>query len=126
MMVAGIAAGYMGSIDGWALQQFDKLLARYDGGDRVMLRSVVQFDVERMIERTLLTAKDGEDSALLKKIQLLRFRVDPVVSDEANRFLRMLADRCGVRPPEVDPKRRDISELVLALSRCMKTQNMHM
>ena len=123
MMVAGIAAGYMGSIDGWALQQFDKLLARYDGGDRVMLRSVVQFDVERMIERTLLTAKDGEESALLKKIQLLRFRVDPVVSDEANRFLRMLADRCGVRPPEVDPKRRDISELVLALSRCMKEQN---
>lgn len=124
MMVAGIAAGYMGSIDGWALQQFDKLLARYDGGDRVMLRSVVQFDVERMIERTLLTAKDGEESSLLKKIQLLRFRVDPVVSDEANRFLRALAARCGIKPPEVDPKRRDISELVLALSRCMKSQNM--
>ncbi|HOW53515.1 MAG TPA: hypothetical protein PLR60_02580 [Syntrophorhabdaceae bacterium] len=124
MMVAGIAAGYMGSIDGWALQQFDKLLARYDGGDRVMLRSVVQFDVERMIERTLLTAKDGEESALLKKVQLLRFRVDPVVSDEANRFLRALAIHCGVEPPEVDPKRRDISELVLALSRCMKSQNM--
>ena len=31
------------------LQQFDTLLARYDGGDRVMLRSVVQYDIENLI-----------------------------------------------------------------------------
>ncbi len=125
MMVAGMAAGYMGSIDGWVLQQFDRLLARYDGGDRVMLRSVVQFDVENLIERTLATARDGEENLLLKKIQLLRFGVDPVVSDEANRFLRAMASRCGVESPRFDAKRKDINELVVALSRWTKAQAVH-
>ena len=123
-MVAGMAAGYMGRIDQWVLQQFDRLLARYDGGDRVMLRSVVQFDVENLIERTLITARDGEENALLSKIQLLRFRVDPVVSDEANRFLGAMASRCGIHSPEADLKRKDIRELVLALSRQMKASMM--
>jgi hypothetical protein len=77
MMVAGMAAGYMGSIDGWVLQQFDRLLARYDGGDRVMLRSVVQFDVDNLIERALITAGDGDENSLLNKIQLLRFGSTP-------------------------------------------------
>lgn len=122
MMVAGMAAGYMGGIDGWVLQQFDRLLARYDGGDRVMLRSVVQFDVENLIERALATAGEGEENLLLKKIQLLRFGVDPVVSDEANRFLRAMASRCGIRSPQFDAKKKDINELVLTLSRWMKTQ----
>ena len=122
MMVAGMAAGYMGSIDGWILQQFDRLLARYDGGDRVMLRSVVQFDVENLIERTLITAREGEESTLLNKIQLLRFRVDPVVSDEANRFLGAMASRHGIQLPEILLKRKDIRELVLALSERMKAQ----
>jgi hypothetical protein len=122
MMVAGMAAGYMGSIDGWILQQFDTLLARYDGGDRVMLRSVVQFDIENLIERTLITARDGEENALLNKIQLLCFGVDPIVSNQAEKFLGTLAGRYGISSPGVILKRKDIRELVLALSRRMKAQ----
>lgn len=120
IMVAGIAAGYMGSIDGWILQQFDSLLGRYDGGDRVVLRSVVQFDVENLIERTLLVAKDEEENALLNKIQRLRFGVDPVVSDQANKVLRAMACRYGVYLPEAVLKRRGIGELVMMLSRKIK------
>jgi hypothetical protein len=120
MMVAGMAAGFMGSIDGWMLQQFDTLLARYDGGDRVMLRSVVQFDIENLIERTLITARDGEESALLNKIQLLCFGVDPIVSNQAEKFLSALASRYGIQSPGVILKRKDIRELVLALSKRMK------
>jgi hypothetical protein len=123
MMVGGIAAGYMGSIDGWILQQFDTLLGRYRGGDRVVLRSVVQMDVENLIERTLINAKDGEESALLTKIQLLRIGVDPVISDQANKFLRAMASRYGIQSPEVILKKKDIRELVLELSRRMKAQN---
>jgi len=122
MMVAGMAAGYMGSIDGWTLQQFDRLLARYDGGDRVMLRSVVQFDVDNLIERALITAVDGQESALLNRIQLLRFGVDPVISDEANRYLEAMARRHGIQAPQIDPRRRDIRELLVPLSRRMKAQ----
>ena len=120
MMVAGMAAGFMGSIDGWMLQQFDTLLARYDGGDRVMLRSVVQFDIENLIERTLITARDGEESAVLNKIQLLCFGVDPIVSNQAEKFLSALASRYGIQSPGVILKRKDIRELVLALSKRMK------
>ena len=123
MMVAGMAAGYMGIIDGWTLQQFDTLLARYDGGDRVMLRSVVQSDVDNLIERTLITAGTGEDRALFRKIQLLRFGVDPVISDEANSFLKALASRYGLLLPDRDMKKKDIRELVLALSERMKAIN---
>jgi len=123
MMVAGMAAGYMGTIDGWVLQQFDMLLARYDGGDRVMLRSVVQFDVERLIERVLVTAREGEESALLKKIQLLRYGVDPVVSDQANKFLRVMASHCDIQSPDIILKKKNIRRLLLELSRRMKTQN---
>jgi len=122
VMVGGIAAGYTGSIDGWILQQFDTLLGRYDGGDRVVLRSVVQFDVENLIERTLITAKVGEESALLNKIQLLRLGVDPVVSDQANKFLGTMAARHGIQSPEVILKRKDIRELVLDLSQRMRAQ----
>lgn len=122
MMIAGMAAGYMGNIDGWVLQQFDRLLARYDGGDRIMLRSVVQFDVDKLIERALTTAREGEESTLLNKIRLFRFGVDPVISDEANRFLRELSSRCGIESPEVNLKKKDISELVLAISGRMKKQ----
>jgi hypothetical protein len=120
MMVGGIAAGYTGSIDGWILQQFDTLLGRYGGGDRVVLRSVVQFDVDNLIERTLITAKVGEESALLNKIQLLRLAVDPVVSNQANKFLGAMASRHGIESPDVILKRKDIRELVLDLSRRMK------
>jgi len=122
MMVAGTAAGYMGSIDGWVLQQFDKLLARYDGGDRVMLRSVVQFDVDNLIERALLTAGDGEENSLLNKVQLLRFGVDPVVSDEANSYLSACARRLGIHAPEDNAKKKDIRDFLLALSRLMKEE----
>ncbi|MGV8058535.1 MAG: hypothetical protein AB2L12_10995 [Smithellaceae bacterium] len=122
IMVAGIAAGYMGSIDGWILQKFDSLLGRYDGGDRVVLRSVVQFDVENLLERMMLTAPDEEENALLNKIKLLRFGVDPVVSDQANKVLRAMATRCGIHSPEVTLKKKDIRELVLALSRQIKAQ----
>jgi hypothetical protein len=120
MMIAGIAAGYMGNIDGWILQQFDRLLGRYNGGDRVVLRSVVQFDVENLIERTIMTSRDGEESALLDKIQLLRFGVDPIVSNQANKFLREMASQHGIHSPEVILKGEDIRELVLPLSRRMK------
>jgi hypothetical protein len=122
MMVAGIAAGYVGSIDEWILQQFDILLARYDGGDRVMLRSVVQFDVEKIIERTLMTAREGEEGSLQNKLQRLRFNVDPVVSDQANKFLGAMASRCDMQAPERILKKRDIRELVLELSLRMKAQ----
>ncbi len=122
IMIAGIAAGYMGNIDGWILQQFDSLLGRYDAGDRVVLRSVVQYDVENLIERALISARDGEESALLNKIQLLRFGVDPVVSDQANKFLRTIASRCSIHSPEAVLKRKNIRELVLTLSRHMKAQ----
>lgn len=122
MMIAGMAAGYIGSIDGWVLQQFDRLLARYDGGDRVMLRSVVQFDVDNLIERALITAREADNNTLLNKIQLFRFRVDPVISDEANRFLDELSSRYGIDPSEVNLKKKDISKLVFALSRRMKEQ----
>ncbi|HVN95342.1 MAG TPA: hypothetical protein VMT62_02845 [Syntrophorhabdaceae bacterium] len=123
MMIAGMAAGYMGNIDGWALQQFDRLLARYDGGDRVMLRSVVQFDVEILIERTLTTAKIKEENALLNKIQLLRYGVDPVVSDEANRYLGTMAYQCGIASPEDSLKKKDIRELLLTLSKRIKVRS---
>ncbi len=122
MMVAGTAAGYMGSIDGWVLQQFDKLLARYDGGDRVMLRSVVQFDVDNLIERALITAGDGDENLLLNKVQLLRFGVDPVVSDEANSYLTACAQRLGIHTPEDNAKKKDIRDFLLSLSQLMKEQ----
>jgi hypothetical protein len=120
MMVGGIAAGYTGNIDGWILQQFDTLLGRYGGGDRVVLRSVVQFDVDNLIERALITAKVGEERALLNKIQLLRFAVDPVVSNQANKFLAAMASQYGIESPEVVLKRKDIHELILDLSQRMK------
>lgn len=120
MMVGGIAAGYLGIIDGWILRQFDILLGRYGGGDRVVLRSVVQFDVENLIERTLITAKEGKESELLKKIQLLRLGVDPVISDQVNKFFGTLACRYGISAAEVALKKKDIGELILELSRRMK------
>lgn len=120
MMVAGIAAGYMGSIDGWILQQFDRLLGRYDGGDRVVLRSVVQFDIDHLIERALLTMKAGEEDALLDKIQRFRFGVDPIVSNQANKFLGTMASHYGIRSPEIALKEINIRELVLALREDMK------
>ncbi|WP_367360764.1 hypothetical protein, partial [Syntrophus sp. (in: bacteria)] len=120
LMVGGIAAGYMGSIDGWTLQQFDILLGRYGGGDRVVLRSVVQFDVEKLIERTLLTARAGHEDELFRKIQLLRFGVDPVVSDQANKVLGAMASRYGMASPEALLKKKDIRELVLELSKRMR------
>jgi hypothetical protein len=120
MMVGGIAAGYTGTIDGWILQQFDTLLGRYGGGDRVVLRSVVQFDVDNLIERALIAARAGEESALLNEIQLLRFAVDPVVSNQANKFLGAMASRHGIQSPEIALKKKDIGELVLDLSRRMK------
>jgi hypothetical protein len=120
MMVGGIAAGYIGSIDGWTLQQFDTLLGRYGGGDRVVLRGVVQFDVDILIERTLITARTGEENSLLNKIQLLRLGVDPIVSNQANKFLAELASRHGIQSPEIPLKRKDVREFVLDLSRRMK------
>ncbi len=122
MMVGGIAAGYTGNIDGWILRQFDALLARYGGGDRVVLRSVVQFDVELLLERALLTARVGEESALLAKIQRLLLGVDPVVSDQANTFLWTMADRYGIPTPDTALKRRDIRGLVLELLRLSRTK----
>jgi hypothetical protein len=122
MMIAGIAAGYVGSIDEWILQQFDRLLGRYDGGDRVVLRSVVQFDVENLIERTLMTAGDGDESALVDKIQLLRFGVDPIISNKANEYLRTLASRDGIHVSEIVLNRKNIGELLLILSHRMKAQ----
>ncbi len=122
IMVAGIAAGYMGSIDGWILQQFDSLLGRYDGGDRVVLRSVVQFDVENLIDRVFMTARDGDERALLDKIQLLCFGVDPVVSDQASKVLRTMAGRYGIHLPDMVLKKKNIRELVLALSQRSKEQ----
>ena len=92
----------------------------------MVLRSVVQFDVENLIERALISAKDGEEDALLSKIQLLRFGVDPVVSDQANKFLRAMACRFGIHSPEAGLKRTNIRELILALSRQMKAQSMCM
>jgi hypothetical protein len=124
IMVAGIAAGYMGDIDGWILQQFDSLMGRYDGGDRVVLRSVVQFDVENLIDRALSTARDGEETALLNKIELLCFGVDPVVSDQANKVLRTMASRYGIQLPDAALKRNNIRDLVLALYQRMKTQRL--
>lgn len=120
MLVGGVAAGYTGNIDGWMLQQFDVLLGRYEGGDRVVLRSVVQFDVENLIERTLLTAKVGEESALYNKIQLFRLGVDPVVSDQANKVLGAMASRYGIASPEVVLKRKDIRAFIQELFRRMK------
>ena len=124
IMVAGIAAGYMGDIDGWILQQFDSLMGRYDGGDRVVLRSVVQFDIENLIDRALTTAKDGEETALLNKIELLCFGVDPVVSDQANKVLRTMASRYGIQLPDAALKRKNIRDLVLALYQRMKAQRL--
>jgi hypothetical protein len=121
IMIAGIAAGYMGSIDGWVLQQFDSLLGRYDAGDRVVLRSVVQFDIDNLIERALITTKNGEENTLLNKLQLLRFGVDPVVSDQANKFLRTTACRHGIYLPEDALRKKDIREPVLAIYRHIKT-----
>lgn len=123
MMVAGMAAGYMGSIDGWVFQQFDRLLARYNGGDRVMLRSVVQFDVVVLLERALITARKGEEIGLLNRIELLRQKVDPVISDEVNRHLREMASRYGIQLPDSELKRDDIRELAHTLSRRMKTKS---
>lgn len=121
IMVGGIATGYTGRIDGWVLQQFDALLARYGGGDRIVLRSVVQFDVETLIERALMTAKAGDESGLMKRIQLLRLGVDPIVSNRANKCLKEMAIRYGIQSPEALLKKRDIRMLVLELSRRMKT-----
>ncbi len=121
MMVAGIAAGYTGDINGWILQQFDILLGRYGGGDRVVLRSVVQFDVDTLIERALITAKAGEENMLLKKIQLLRLGIDPVVSNQANKFLAETASRHGIQSPEVVLKRKNIRVFVQGLLKCMKS-----
>ncbi len=125
IMVAGIAAGFLGSIDGWVLQQFDALLGRYDAGDRVVLRSVVQFDVDNLIERAFITTGDGEENALLNRLQLLRFGVDPVVSDQANKFLRAMAGRHGGHLPESALKKKDIRELVLAIRQHLKSCNSH-
>jgi len=86
----------------------------------VVLRSVVQFDVENLIERTLLTAKVGEESVLYKKIQLFRLEVDPVVSDQANKVLGAIASRYGMASPEVVLKRKDIRTFVQELFRRMK------
>ncbi|HPK52927.1 MAG TPA: hypothetical protein PK114_00610 [Smithellaceae bacterium] len=120
MMVAGIAAGYMGCIDGWIMQQFDTLLARYDGGDRVMLRSVVQFDIENLIERALITAKEGEEFALLNKIRLLYWGVDPIISNQTEKVLIAMASRYGIPLAGSAIERKDIRGLVLNLSRRMK------
>ena len=79
-----------------------------------------RFDIENLIERTLITARDGEESALLNKIQLLCFGVDPIVSNQAEKFLSALASRYGIQSPGVILKRKDIRELVLALSKRMK------
>ncbi len=122
MMIAGIAAGYVGNIDEWILQQFDRLLGRYDGGDRVVLRSVVQFDVENLIERTLMTAGEGDESALVDKIQLLRFGVDPIISNKANEYLRTLASRHGIPVSGIVLNRKNIGELLLTLSQRMEAQ----
>jgi len=122
MMIAGIAAGYVGNIDEWILQQFDRLLGRYDGGDRVVLRSVVQFDVENLIERTLMTAGDGDESALVDKIQLLRFGVDPIISNKANEYLRTLAFRHGIHVSEIVLNRKNIGDLLSTLCQRMKAQ----
>ncbi len=118
MMIAGIAAGYAGRIDEWILQQFDRLLGRYDGGDRVVLRSVVQVDIENLIERTLTTAGDEDEIALVEKIQLLRFGVDPIISNKANRYLRTLAANHGIQVPEIVLNRKNIGELLLTLVKC--------
>ncbi len=123
IMVGGVAAGYTGSIDGWALQRFDTLLGRYGGGDRIVLRSVVQFDVEILIGRALMTARAGEEKALLNKIQLLRLGVDPVISNRANTFLAETATRHGIPSPEDALKKRDIRDLVLDLSRRIKAKS---
>lgn len=123
MMIAGIAAGYMGSIDEWILQQFDTLLGRYDAGDRVVLRSVVQFDIDNLIARSVLTAKEGQENALLNKLQFLRFGVDPVVSDQANKFLKEMAVRCGMRLPEDALKKKDIRKTVLAILQHSRKEN---
>ncbi|MRR16856.1 MAG: hypothetical protein EG826_10415 [Deltaproteobacteria bacterium] len=122
MMIAGIAAGYMGNIDEWILQQFDRLLGRYDGGDRVVLRSVVQFNVEHLIERTLLAAGGGDESALVDKIQLLRFGVDPIISNKANEHLKTLAARHGIEVSEIVLNRKNIGELLSTLSGRMTAQ----
>jgi len=122
MMVAGIAAGYMGCIDGWIMQQFDTLLARYDGGDRVMLRSVVQFDIENLIERALMTTKEGEEFALLNKIKLLYWGVDPIISNQTEKVLVVLASRYGIPLAGNAIGRKDIRRLVLNLSRRMKAR----
>ncbi len=121
MMVAGIAAGYMGDINGWILQQFDTLLERYGGGDRVVLRSVVQFDVDTLIERALITTKVGEENALLNKIQLLRLEVDSVISNQANKFLTEIASRYGIQSPEVVLKRKGIRTFIQNLLKHMKS-----
>jgi hypothetical protein len=123
IMVGGVAAGYAGSIDGWALQRFDTLLGRYGGGDRVVLRSVVQFDVEILIERALMTVTPREQGALLNKIQLLRLGIDPVVSNRANKFLAEIATRHGIPSPEDTLKKRDIRDLILDLSRRIKAKS---
>jgi hypothetical protein len=120
MMVAGIAAGYMGRIDGRIMQQFDTLLGRYGGGDRVVLRSVVVFDVEILVERALITAKAGRENELLNNIQLLRTDVDPVISNQANKSLKEIATRYGIQSPELILKRIDIREFILDLSQRMK------
>ena len=125
VMVGGIAAGYTGSIDGWILQRFDTLLGRYGGGDRIVLRSVVQYDVEILIERALITARVGEENALLNKIQLLRLEVDPVVSNRANKFLGDIASLHGIHSPEDALKRKDVHDLVLDLSRRMKAKMLY-
>ncbi len=122
MMVAGTAVGYMGRIDEWSLQQFDSLLGRYDGGDRVILRSVVQFDVEKLVERTLLTAREGEAAELAKLMQLLRVEVDPVISDQTNRVLRELAALHGLEHSEALFRKKDIFDLLPTLARCVKVK----
>ena len=122
IMIAGIAVGYLGRIDGWTLRHFDSLLGRYDAGDRVVLRSVVQFDVENLIGRALATAKDGDEDELVRQIQLLRFGVDPVVSDQANKVLRTIARQLGIHLSEADLKKRNVRDLILNIHQCMKTK----
>ena len=122
MMVAGTAVSYMGRIDEWSLQQFDSLLGRYDGGDRVILRSVVQFDVEKLVERTLLTARAGEETELVKRIQLLRVDVDPVISDQANWGLREMALAHGLECPKALIRKKDIFDLLSALATSVRAR----
>ncbi|HOC45566.1 MAG TPA: hypothetical protein PKM26_03075, partial [Syntrophorhabdaceae bacterium] len=73
----------------------------------------------------LITARVGEENALLNKIQLLRLEVDPVVSNRANKFLGDIASLHGIHSPEDALKRKDVHDLVLDLSRRMKAKMLY-